>query len=1198
MTPQIKDESSETKKGARSEITVREPDIEKLKSTEKNKALEGYINGYLLSKIDIFEDPSLDGYVENEFSLWLKKDYFVEKLPFMELVKKYPSINIIHLIIALGGREIIREKDNTEIQKYFSNKGIEKPQDYSWYELKEFENGQNLSTINEWRERRLERKREIKKYEPILENKEAPKKLVEQFKALLRKEYIEENTSFMELVEKHPQENLVMIWLALGDQPEKDSNDYQDICEYFKEKGLSSIEGATHDELMQFDKGLLNASDITRGIKKRAEEAKKESLEQRKKEEKDSKIKELEEKDTKKIKHLDGNNNILVIAPHGVMGDDDYTDVITEELNKKFGCYSVINKKYRRPDKDKGEKSDCLNFILDLNLISDAEQVEGNEFLEWIDEYSREIIENYDNPLVFHIHGLSKDTQEVVKIAKSYHGKVEDPDILIGYGQKDDEEQPFTAEEDTVDTLIQSLKDNGIDAIRAPVNRIRVDGKWKLYCGNDEKRMNQYFRKNKIKVQSIQLEIKKSRFREDQGTAREEVKPLGEALSTFTVKKPIAADKEEIPFWLTSAKYTDKQIKVKKIDLSDRKFKSRISDYGINQEKFDNLVKDIKSKGILLNIIVRKVPGKEKYQLISGFRRLSALGKAFEEQGEKDAFQETLVPAKIFESLSDEEAHGISFSENLQREDLSLWEMANSCRNIREEILKSEPRTHKSDIEKRLVELTKRKPRTVRTYLLVSAIQNEGIREDIHTGNMDISLASIFARSEFTEKDRIALLKYFQKRRMSFREFEKFVRNLLELRSWTVIAVEKILEMPTVHNFLALDPQVLEEKVNYLKETTNKSIDYILAHYVGHLKKSLDNIKTQDEIKPFMERFTQQSKSMEDKIGQVFKTKKVGANISIKPTKNFQDKRLEVTITAPVDNIQEAIGLMAEELKEDFASLEGVFRDLPNDLSQKEDPKKAKTYGTKEWSVKSVNCCSGCSHDCRYCYSKAMAVRFKQLTYDEWKEERIRKEDVDKNYGLIKGTVMFPSSHDITPTNLSACLTVLGKLLKAGNRVLIVSKPHLECISKICDTFIEYKENILFRFSITACDDTILSFWEPNSPAYEERKECLKYAYGAGFKTSVSVEPMVDSDHIEDLVKDLSPLVTDAIWIGKMNYLGSIRKDDESIKEAIRKIKAGQTDEKIKLIYEKFKDNPMIKWKSSIKKIVGIPLPTEPGMDI
>jgi DNA repair photolyase len=227
-----------------------------------------------------------------------------------------------------------------------------------------------------------------------------------------------------------------------------------------------------------------------------------------------------------------------------------------------------------------------------------------------------------------------------------------------------------------------------------------------------------------------------------------------------------------------------------------------------------------------------------------------------------------------------------------------------------------------------------------------------------------------------------------------------------------------------------------------------------------------------------------------------------------------------------------------------------------------------------------------------------MAVRFRQVTPDEWKNERIRWKDVEKAYGLFKGTVMFPSSHDITPTNFQACFTVLKKLLEARNRVLVVSKPHLECITKICDEMEQYKRQILFRFTIGACDNTILSFWEPNAPPYEERKASLKWAFDAGFKTSVSVEPMLDSNGIEELVKDLLPYVNDAIWIGKMNYLGRIKTGGDGVKAEIERIKAGQINDKIWAIYNRHKDNLKIKWKDSIKKVVGIPSAEKPGMDI
>ena len=193
---------------------------------------------------------------------------------------------------------------------------------------------------------------------------------------------------------------------------------------------------------------------------------------------------------------------------------------------------------------------------------------------------------------------------------------------------------------------------------------------------------------------------------------------------------------------------------------------------------------------------------------------------------------------------------------------------------------------------------------------------------------------------------------------------------------------------------------------------------------------------------------------------------------------------------------------------------------------------------------------------------------------------------------------MFPSSHDITPKNLFACLIVLRKLLEAGNRVLIVSKPHLECIGTICSAFEQYRGQILFRFTIGARDDEILSIWEPNAPRYEERKKALTYAFNKGYQTSVSVEPMLDSEHIMDLVKDLLPLVTNALWIGKMNHTRNIRVEDETVERELNRIVEGQSDEKIRAIYDTLKSNPKIKWKSHIKKVVGIPLSEKAGMDI
>ena len=187
---------------------------------------------------------------------------------------------------------------------------------------------------------------------------------------------------------------------------------------------------------------------------------------------------------------------------------------------------------------------------------------------------------------------------------------------------------------------------------------------------------------------------------------------------------------------------------------------------------------------------------------------------------------------------------------------------------------------------------------------------------------------------------------------------------------------------------------------------------------------------------------------------------------------------------------------------------------------------------------------------------------------------------------------------------------LMGKLLSAGNEVLIVSKPHLDCIRAICNAFERYRDifelvddhyryRMVFRFTIGACDDRILSFWEPNAPVYEERKAALKYAFETGFQTSVSVEPMLDSKNIDDLVSDLLLYITDSFWIGEMNHIGRFSKYGETqVQDALNDIKAGQTDSIIRDIYNRYQGNPMIKWKNGIKKMLGLPLATTPGLDI
>ena len=257
-------------------------------------------------------------------------------------------------------------------------------------------------------------------------------------------------------------------------------------------------------------------------------------------------------------------------------------------------------------------------------------------------------------------------------------------------------------------------------------------------------------------------------------------------------------------------------------------------------------------------------------------------------------------------------------------------------------------------------------------------------------------------------------------------------------------------------------------------------------------------------------------------------------------------------------------------------------------------------FGTKEWSDSSINFITGCLNNCHYCYGKAMAIRFKRATVDSWKIPIIRENQLEKKIGKKKGTIMFPSTHDLHPEHLCYIIPFLEKLLAPGNNVLIVSKPHPEVIRTICNSFPQYKEQILFRFTIGSAYDVILKFWEPGAPSFQKRGSALMHAFDLGFKTSISCEPMLD-EYIGDVVHSLRAFVTDSIWLGKMNDPTSRLKINghsnipSEFKDGIR---YWMNDKNIFDLYERYHDDPLIKWKESIKKVIGLKMSEEKGMDI
>ena len=248
--------------------------------------------------------------------------------------------------------------------------------------------------------------------------------------------------------------------------------------------------------------------------------------------------------------------------------------------------------------------------------------------------------------------------------------------------------------------------------------------------------------------------------------------------------------------------------------------------------------------------------------------------------------------------------------------------------------------------------------------------------------------------------------------------------------------------------------------------------------------------------------------------------------------------------------------------------------------------------GTREWSQASDNVWCGCENRCRYCYARAEQVRRgKCPSFDAWGTTYNQPNKKNPSRGGRRGygvdppaVVMFPTTHDITPDNLDRCLEAIRKNLHLGYEVLIVTKPHLECVHAICWTFCgPSSDKLEFRFSIGAFDQKILDYWEPSAPTFSERIDSLAYAYRHGFRTSVSCEPLLDADNAEQLFRKVKPYVTGTIWIGKMNEIRKRCPPDTS-EEEMRKIEAGQTDERCREVYELLKAEPKMRWKKEYRE--------------
>jgi hypothetical protein len=91
---------------------------------------------------------------------------------------------------------------------------------------------------------------------------------------------------------------------------------------------------------------------------------------------------------------------------------------------------------------------------------------------------------------------------------------------------------------------------------------------------------------------------------------------------------------------------------------------------------------------------------------------------------------------------------------------------------------------------------------------------------------------------------------------------------------------------------------------------------------------------------------------------------------------------------------------------------------------------------------------------------------------------------------------------------------------------------------------------------------------------------------------------MLDAGDVVDLVADVQNFVNHSIWVGKMNKIDQrVICDSERAQREIDRIDQEQSDERIMSLYLQLHKNQLIRWKESIKEVIGLPMASQAGLD-
>lgn len=217
----------------------------------------------------------------------------------------------------------------------------------------------------------------------------------------------------------------------------------------------------------------------------------------------------------------------------------------------------------------------------------------------------------------------------------------------------------------------------------------------------------------------------------------------------------------------------------------------------------------------------------------------------------------------------------------------------------------------------------------------------------------------------------------------------------------------------------------------------------------------------------------------------------------------------------------------------------------------------------------SLNCYTGCTHGCVYCYARFMQ-RFHphDEPWGKFVDVKINAVEVLKRQlRRVKPGDVFMSSACDGWQQIEAQYGLTRRccelLLEYGFKVNLLSKSSL--VLRDMDLFVGRKAGI--GVSITTLDEQLSKLWEPQAASPEQRLRVVEAARKAGLKTTIMFAPVLPflsdgRDSLEKLFQRAADLKVDSILVDTLNprprvwpsVAGLLRKHYPELRERYSRI--------------------------------------------